>query len=66
VGDHAPARAAELPERLVDDLVRQIANRMYPSVWAFHYRPERVPDSVLRHGSQLRERVEVSEVEVWQ
>jgi hypothetical protein len=57
--------STELPERLVDDLVRQIGNRMYPGSWAFHYRPNRVPDAVLQYGSLLRERIEVSAVEVW-
>lgn len=59
------ASAAELPERVVDDLVRQVGNLLYARSWAFHYRPDQVPDSVLRHGSLLRERVETSAVEVW-
>lgn len=52
-------------ERRADDLVRHVANAVYPGAWAFHYRPEQVPDAVLRHGSLLRERIEVSNVEVW-
>jgi hypothetical protein len=53
-------------DRLADEVVRQIASIVYgPGRWAFHYRPERVADAVLRHGSSLRERVEVSSVEVW-
>lgn len=52
-------------ERFADDLVRQVANLMYGRTWAFHYRPEQYAESVLRHGSLLRERVEVSAVEVW-
>lgn len=56
---------AELPERTVDDLVRQVTLAVYGRRWAFHYRPEQVADSVLRHGSRLRERIEVSAVEVW-
>jgi hypothetical protein len=57
---------AELPERLADDLVRQVAATVYgPGRWAFHYRPEEVPRAVLAHGTLLRERVEVSAVEVW-
>jgi hypothetical protein len=60
------ASAAGLPEPAVDDLVRQVAGIAYgPGRWAFHYRPELVPDRVLRHGSLLRERIEVSAVEVW-
>jgi hypothetical protein len=49
-----------------DRLVRQIANTVYPQAWAFHYRPERVADAVLAHRLRLRERIEVSEVEVWE
>jgi hypothetical protein len=52
-------------ERLADEVVRTVANTLYPGGWAFHYRPERVADAVLRYGSLLRERVEVSSVEVW-
>jgi hypothetical protein len=57
------------PEReaLRDEIVRQVAVEVYgPGRWAFHYRPERVPDAVLVYGSLLRERVEVSAVEVWE
>lgn len=57
--------AAELPERRVDDLVRQVIDAVYGRRWAFHYRPDEVADRVLRHGSRLRERIEVSGVEVW-
>jgi hypothetical protein len=55
------------PERdeQADRLVRQIANAAYPHAWAFHYRPERVADAVTAHGLLLRERIEVSEVELW-
>jgi hypothetical protein len=55
------------PEReaLAEEVVRTVANALYPGGWAFQYRPERVADAVLRYGSQLRERVEVSAVEVW-
>lgn len=55
------------PEReaLADAVVRTVADALYPRLWAFHYRPERVQDAVLRHGSILRERVEVTAVEVW-
>lgn len=57
---------ADLPTRIVDELVRQVAGIVYgPGRWAFHYLPEVVPDRVLRHGSLLRERIEVSTVELW-
>jgi hypothetical protein len=57
---------ADLPESTVGNLVRQIAADLYGRGWAFDYRPEQVADSVLRYGTRLRERVEVSAVEVWQ
>lgn len=52
-------------ERIAEDLVRQVADLLYGRTWAFHYRPERVAQSVLRYGSLLRERVEVTDIEVW-
>jgi hypothetical protein len=52
-------------DRLADDLVRQVADALYGRTWAFHYRPDRVEDSVLRYGSLLRERVEITDIEVW-
>ncbi len=58
--------ATGLPERRLDDLVRQVATAVYGNRWAFHYRPEQVADSVLRHGSRLRERIEVTGIEVWE
>lgn len=54
------------PTRVADSIVRQVANAVYPHAWAFHYLPERVADAVLAHGCALRERIEVSEVEVWE
>jgi hypothetical protein len=55
------------PEReaLAEEVVRTVANALYPRLWAFTYRPEQVENSVLRHGSLLRERVEVSAVQVY-
>lgn len=55
---------AVLPERLVDDMVRQIAGLVYPGRWAFHYRPQEVAGSVLAYGTRVRERIEVSAVQV--
>jgi len=52
-------------EHIADGIVRTIAGDLYGRAWAFHYRPGQVPDAVLRHGSRLRERVEVTEVELW-
>jgi hypothetical protein len=56
---------AEHPARVLDEVVRQVGNALYARLWAFLYLPELVPDRVLRHGSILRERVEVTAVEVW-
>lgn len=55
------------PERdaIAEQIVRAVANALYAGTWAFHYRPEQVEESVLRYGSVLRERVEVSAVELW-
>lgn len=57
--------ATGLPEHLADDLVRKIAGDLYGRAWAFHYRPEQVPEQVLKYGSRVRERVEVTAVKVW-
>jgi len=57
---------AEQPEHVLDDLVRQVAVEVYgPGRWAFHYRPGQYADAVLAYGSILRERVEVSSIEVY-
>lgn len=55
------------PEReaLREEVVRAVAGDLYSRRWAFTYRPEEVEESVLRYGSILRERVEVSAVEVY-
>jgi hypothetical protein len=55
------------PERdaIAEQIVRAVANALYSGTWAFTYRPEQVEDHVLRYGSILRERVEVTAVEVW-
>lgn len=55
------------PEReaLREEVVRAAAIETYGRRWAFTYRPEQVEDAVLRYGSLLRERVEVSSVEVY-
>jgi hypothetical protein len=55
------------PEReaLREEVVRLVAVALYARSWAFTYRPEQVENSVLRYGSILRERVEVSAVEVY-
>jgi hypothetical protein len=55
----------EYVEGIADAIVRAVADELYARRWAFHYRPEQYVESVLRHGSLLRERVEVSAVEVW-
>jgi hypothetical protein len=53
-------------EALADSIVRQVAGDVYgPGRWAFHYRPGQYVDAVLAYGSHLRERVEVSSIEVW-
>lgn len=58
--------AAGQPEHLLDEVVRQLAGEVYgPGRWAFHYRPDQYAERVLAHGTILRERVEVSSIEVW-
>jgi hypothetical protein len=56
------------PEReaLRDDIVRAVADHLYGAGhYAFTYRPDRVADGVLRHGSVVREHVEVSDVVIY-
>lgn len=55
----------EYVEGIADAIVRAVADELYARRWAFHYRPEQYAESVLRYGSLLRERIEVSGVEVW-
>jgi hypothetical protein len=64
--DETPDAPLPVAEHVLDSIVRQLAVEVYgPGRWAFHYRPDQVPASVLAHGILLRERVEVSEVELW-
>jgi hypothetical protein len=55
------------PEReaLADAVVRTVANALYPRRGRSTTAPSGSQDAVLRHGSILRERVEVTAVEVW-
>lgn len=51
--------------RLLDDLVRSVAREAYGTRWSFHYRPDEVDASVLAFGSKVRERIEVTAIELW-
>lgn len=65
--DETPTAPLPVAEHVLDAIVRQIAGEVYgPGRWAFHYRPDQYAGSVLAHGSFLRERVEVSEVNLWE
>jgi hypothetical protein len=57
--------AGGLSVAVADEVVRAVANALYARSWAFTYSPDQVPNSVLRYGSILRERVEVSDVQVY-
>jgi hypothetical protein len=53
-------------EALRESIVRQVADDLYGAGhYAFTYQPAQVEESVLRYGYTVRERVEVSSVEVW-
>jgi hypothetical protein len=52
-------------ERLLDDLVRRVAEETYGRSWAFHYRPEQYEQSVARWNTRRREVVVVERLEVY-
>lgn len=54
-----------LTERIKDELVRHIANDLYGTAWAFHYRPDQADDALWKYDVRLREHVTVTAVEVW-
>jgi hypothetical protein len=55
----------ELPEHVLDAVVRRVAVDLYGTAWAFHYRPDEYASAIERWNLRLRERVVVSTVEVW-
>jgi hypothetical protein len=54
-----------LPEHVIEDVVRRVAVELYGTAWAFIYRPDQYEDAIARHGLRRRERVIVCSVEVW-
>jgi hypothetical protein len=61
----APA-VNDQPEHVVDEAVRSVARDLYGTAWAFHYRPDQYADAIERHGMKRRERVAITELEVWE
>lgn len=45
--------------------VRQVADQLYSNRWAFVYRPDQYAVAIARHGMTRRERVVVTDIEVW-
>lgn len=58
------ADAAQLPEHVLDAVVRAVAVELYERHWSFHYRPDEYADAIEQHGIARRERVLVEGVEV--
>lgn len=48
----------------IDHVVREVANQLYGSRWAFIYGPEQFADSIHQYGMVRRERVLVYGIEV--
>lgn len=61
----APA-VLDQPDAVVEEAVRGVARDLYGTAWAFTYRPEQYADAVERHGVRRRERVAITELEVWE
>jgi len=56
---------APLPERTVEQVVREVAQQLYGTAWAFVYGPSEYADAIKRHELRRRERVIVTDVQVW-
>jgi hypothetical protein len=54
-----------LTQAVKDELVRRLANDLYGTAWAFHYRPDQAAEALWRYDVRLREHVTVTSVEVW-
>lgn len=53
-------------ERVLEEVVRQVATQLYGTAWAFTYRPDQYEDAIARWGLRRRERVIVTSIEVYQ
>jgi hypothetical protein len=63
----APAvRDAGHPEHVLDEAVRAVARDLYGTAYAFTYRPEQYADAIEKYGVKRRERVAITELEVWE
>ena len=58
-------QAAGHPEHVLDAAVRRVAVELYGTAWAFHYRPQERADAIERWSLRRRERVVITELEVW-
>lgn len=55
-----PGVAAAEPEWVIDQFVREIAQMLYGTAWAFHYRPDQYSRSIAKYAMTLRELVVVT------
>jgi hypothetical protein len=53
------------PRAVLDEVVRHVARDLYGTAWAFTYPPEDFADAIERYGSRRRERVVVTDLEVY-
>lgn len=56
---------APYPEHVLDQAVRAVAGQLYGTAWAFHYRPDQADDAIRRWSLRRRERVVITDLEVW-
>lgn len=62
----APEVAAQNhPERVLEEVVRQVVIDLYGTAWAFTYRPDQYDEAIARWSLRRRERVVVTSIEVW-
>jgi len=59
-------READLPEAVLEVVVRGVAAELYGSAYAFMYRPEQYESAIGRFSMRRRERVAVIAVEVYE
>lgn len=54
------------PEVVLDAAVRTVAIQLYGTSWAFQYRPDQYAVAIGEHGLRRRERVTITNLEVWE
>lgn len=59
------ASAEQIETHVLGGIIREVANELYASRWAFHYPPDDYESVIEQRGLWRRERVVVSNIVMW-